>query len=251
LLPGVRSLQRGSARRRRLQSVLSRAAGGESKPTRTTLYTKAGPDGKSLGDCPFSHSVQMALRLKGVDFDIVPCTQETKPQWLLDEVDGKMPCVYHGGIPHVETLEILSWIEAEFTEPSLTVPDNLPDAASECFGLFPAIAKFTKNQDASQDEELRIILSMKLASLRAFIARFGGKFICGDEPTLLDCEVLPKLYVLEHSTAHYKNFSLEVFPVGDEVREYYERGSAMPAFTESTYPKDVGIWGWGQARGGS
>ena len=31
-----------------------------------TLFTKAAPDGVSLGDCPFSHAVQIALRLGSV-----------------------------------------------------------------------------------------------------------------------------------------------------------------------------------------
>jgi len=234
--------------RRAASGLVTRAAGAE-RPERTTLYTKAGPDRKSLGDCPFSHTVQMALRLKGVDFDVVPCSQDTKPQWLLDEVDGKMPCVLHTGIPHIETSEILSWIEAEFPEPSLAVPDGAPEIARSGFGLFPAIARFTKNTDASKEEDLRVELQIKLAGLRAHIARFGFKFLCGDEPTLVDCDVLPKLYVLEHSTAHFKGFSLANFPEGDEVREYYNRGSALGAFADGAYPSDVGIWGWGEARG--
>ncbi len=28
------------------------------------LYLKAGPDGKSVGDCPFAHNVRMVLYLK-------------------------------------------------------------------------------------------------------------------------------------------------------------------------------------------
>lgn len=29
------------------------------------LYLKPGPDGKSVGDCPFAHMVRMVLYLKG------------------------------------------------------------------------------------------------------------------------------------------------------------------------------------------
>lgn len=245
------ALGQSRGRRGAARAAASTAGTAAVKPERTTLYTKAGPDGKSLGDCPFSHSVQMALRLKNVDYDVVPCVQETKPQWLIDEVGGKMPCLCHGGVPHVETSEILSWIDAEFPEPSLALPAKVSDNVRACFGIFPAIAQYTKNTDSSQDEDLKLTLQFKLASLRAYLGQMTDGFLFGSEPTLLDCELLTKLYILEHATAHYKRFNLLAFPRGDEVREYYERGSALAAFTAGAYPAEVCIWGWGQARGGS
>eukprot|EP00931_Biecheleriopsis_adriatica_P075187 TRINITY_DN49110_c0_g1_i1.p1 TRINITY_DN49110_c0_g1~~TRINITY_DN49110_c0_g1_i1.p1 ORF type:complete len:315 (-),score=45.86 TRINITY_DN49110_c0_g1_i1:21-923(-) len=220
----------------------------EEKPERTTLYTKAGPDGVSLGDCPFSHSVQMALKLKGVDYDVVPCSSETKPQWLLDEVDGKMPCVYHARSPHVETSEILAWIDKEFSDPPLAVPENYAQVLSKA-GIWPAIVQFTKNTDSAKDAELKLNLQMALTRLRNHFFATSHKFVCGPEPSLLDCDLLSKLYVLEHSTSHFKGFSLMDYPEADEVREYYLRGAALPAFKVSAYPNDIGVWGWGEARG--
>jgi len=227
------------------------AATDTSKPERTTLYVKAGPDGCSLGDCPFAHSVQMALQLKGVDYDVVPCTQETKPQWLLEEVDGKMPCVYHAGVPHIETSEILTWIEQEFPEPSLAPPENLniSDNFRSFFGLFPSLARYTKNTDPGQDADLKLDLQIKLSSLRAVLGQVSGDFLCGEQPTILDCDLLAKLYVMENATAHFKGFSLADFPETDEVRMYYEKGSVLKEFTAGAYPPDVCTWGWGEARG--
>eukprot|EP00440_Ansanella_granifera_P008917 gb/GFBE01009663.1/.p1 GENE.gb/GFBE01009663.1/~~gb/GFBE01009663.1/.p1 ORF type:complete len:309 (+),score=47.43 gb/GFBE01009663.1/:1-927(+) len=231
------------------QRVACRAAPSNDKPGRTTLYTKAGPDGTELGDCPFSHSVQMALRLKGVDFDIVPCSKDTKPQWLLDEVDGKMPCVCHEGTLHVETSDILAWIDEEFPEPSLAVPDRFRDVIKSS-GMFPAIAAYTKSTDSEEDDVLKVNLQVALARLRNHMFDMQSKFLCGDEPTLLDCDLLTKLYILDHATPHFKGLSIMDFPEHDEVRSYYERGSALKAFADSAYPKEVGIWGWEQARGG-
>lgn len=219
------------------------------KPEKTTLYTKAGPRGVSLGDCPFSHSVQMALRLKDVDYNVVPCTAETKPAWLVEEVGGKMPCVCHDGVPHVETSDILAWIDTEFAGPSLAVPAEMTEALAGGFGLFPAIAKFTKNTDDSKDGDLRGSLTEALGRLRAHLSARQTEFLCGPDPTLADCNLLPKLYVLEHATAHYKVESpWGELAEGDAVREYFERGLGLGAFTETAYTPDVGIWGWGEAR---
>jgi hypothetical protein len=54
------------------------------------LYCKAAADGKSLGDCPFTHYVSMVLHAKGLKFDLKPCTPETKPDWLVSGYEGKV-----------------------------------------------------------------------------------------------------------------------------------------------------------------
>ena len=58
-----------------------------------TLYVKAGPDGKSLGDCPFAHYVRMVLEVKGLEYELKPSVQDTKPSWLIEYYDGKMPAL--------------------------------------------------------------------------------------------------------------------------------------------------------------
>jgi len=221
------------------------------KPSRTTLFTKAGADGVSLGDCPFSHSVQMALKMKGVDYDVVPCTEATKPAWLVSEVGGQMPCVVHEGVPHVDTKQILGWIENQFPGPSLAVPEEYVSVVDRS-QIFPEIAAYTKNTDSSKDDELKLNLQMALTRLRThlFSLPVDTRFLAGDTPSLLDCDLLPKLYVLQNATKHFKGYSLDDMMVTDDVRMYYERASALPPFVDSCYPPDVCIWGWQQARGG-
>ncbi|CAE6960999.1 CLIC1 [Symbiodinium sp. CCMP2592] len=204
------------------------------KPSRTTLFTKAGADGVSLGDCPFSHSVQMALKMKGVDYDVVPCTEATKPAWLVSEVDGQMPCVVHEGVPHVDTKQILGWIENQFPGPSLAVPEEYVSVVDRS-QIFPEIAAYTKNTDSSKDDELKLNLQMALTRLRThlFSLPVDTRFLAGDTPSLLDCDLLPKLYVLQNATKHFKGYSLDDLMVTDDVRMYYERASALPPFVDS------------------
>ena len=190
----------------------------------------------------------MALKLKGVDYDVVPCTEATKPAWLMSEVGGQMPCVVHQGVAHVDTKQILGWIEQQFPGPSLAVDEEFVSVVDRS-QFWPALAAFTKNTDSSKDEGLKLELQMALTRLRGHLYSTGSRFLAGDTPSLLDCDLLPKLYVFQHATKHFKDYNLDEFLKGDDVRMYYERASALPPFANSCYPPDVCIWGWQQARG--
>ena len=100
------------------------------------LYLKAGPSGSDLGDCPFAHYVRMVISIKGkggectvkpcvqgssyhildhiyifkltlkVALDVKNChghepichlIQDSKPEWLVKDLGGKMPCLDHSG----------------------------------------------------------------------------------------------------------------------------------------------------------
>ena len=192
----------------------------------------------------------MALKLKGVDYDVVPCTEATKPAWLQSEVGGQMPCVVFQGVPHVETKQILGWIEQQFPGPSLAVPEEYVSVVDRSM-FWPELAAYTKNTDSSKDEELKLNLQIALTRLRThlFSLPVDTRFLAGDTPSLLDCDLLPKLYVLQNATKQLKGYSLDDLMPTDDVRMYYERGSTLPPFIQSCYPPDVCLWGWQQARG--
>ncbi|CAM9131669.1 unnamed protein product, partial [Heterosigma akashiwo] len=82
------------------------------------LYVKAGPDGESLGDCPFAHFIQMCLQRKRLAYDLRPCTAATKPSWLADHYEGKMPCLVHKG----EATRSRAWWRSTWTSSSRTCP---------------------------------------------------------------------------------------------------------------------------------
>eukprot|EP01062_Namystynia_karyoxenos_P073815 TRINITY_DN70646_c0_g1_i1.p1 TRINITY_DN70646_c0_g1~~TRINITY_DN70646_c0_g1_i1.p1 ORF type:complete len:259 (+),score=89.09 TRINITY_DN70646_c0_g1_i1:98-778(+) len=222
------------------------------KPERTTLYCKAGPGGDGdLGDCPFAHMVQMALALKGVEYDLRPTAAESKPQWLLDEAGGKMPCVLHQGVPHVESADIMKWADATFGTPGELEPT--PDAAEavRAAGLFPAIAGYTKCTDEAACAEKLAAMSAALGKLGAHLAtQPADGYASGARPTLVDCDLAAKLYVLQHATKHFLKYDLGThdFPNADAVRGYWARVSALPAFIKGKYPEETGIWGWTAAR---
>mmetsp|Transcript_23255 Transcript_23255/g.33803 ORF Transcript_23255/g.33803 Transcript_23255/m.33803 type:complete len:305 (-) Transcript_23255:250-1164(-) len=215
------------------------------------LYAKAGPDGESPGDCPFAHYVQLVLHHKGLQFELKPREPDNKPQWLVKHYEGKMPCLVHDGEAYTESSLIADYLEFFFPEPPLTVDTDVDahvKANEKVSGLFPALARYIKNLDESQDPELWEELEKQLGVVDEVLKEAGeGGFLCGSQITLADLALIPKLYHAQVTIAEFKNKELPS-QLG-HLDSYIKRFSEMEAYQKSLYPADVVIWGWNNARG--
>jgi glutathione dehydrogenase/transferase len=220
------------------------------------LYAKAGPDGKSLGDCPFAHFVQMVLLEKGLEFNVIPSIQETKPIWLIEHYGGKMPALRHRKECYVESDVIVQYIDFFFPEPALNAGSSAEIVLAEAAvaGIFPAIAKYLKHTpDGDEDDrELKAGLEEKLSILEAHLGREDrtGLFMVGDgtKMSLMDCSLAPKLYHMQVGLEGFKNKSIDVGQQFPSVMAYMDAVFAQPSFEKSLYPKETLLWGWGNAR---
>lgn len=221
-----------------------------------TLYAKAGPDGKSMGDCPFAHFVQMVLQEKGLEYDLAPSTQETKPNWLIEHYEGKMPALRHRKECYVESDVIADYLDFFFQEPPLKVGSKTEIEAAEAAvaGIFPAIAKYLKHTpDGDEDDlELKAGLEEKLTALETHLAGEGrtGPFLVGngEKISLMDCSLAPKLFHMETGLDGFKSKSIDLGQQFPKVRAYMDAVFARPSFEKSVYPKETVLWGWGNAR---
>ena len=92
------------------------------------LHVKAGPDGKSVGDCPFAHAIRICCAVKKLNIKVLPHSPSDKPAWLVEEHGGKMPClVADDGEVVTESRDIAKWLEAKYPEPLM---DGLPGTAA-------------------------------------------------------------------------------------------------------------------------
>ncbi len=153
-----------------------------------TLYIKPGPDGKSIGDCPFAHFVRIVLAEKNLDYDVVPCTHEMKPNWLVEEYGGKMPALRHRKECYVDSEVIVQYLDFFFIEPALSPPpphsgkkgkgggggggghdDDMAIATNAVEGFFPAMAKYIKYRGGTngdyEDVARRSVLEERLQAL--------------------------------------------------------------------------------------
>ena len=209
-----------------------------------SLYIKAGPDGESIGDCPFAHGVRILLEAKGIPCDIVPRGPDNKPDWLLDSNGGKMPALRVDGEVVQESRSIADWVEARVPSPSLAPPE-LAAAEEAASALFPAFAKYVKNvDDDAADVELKKGLTLALCNLDAYLSK-SGKYLAGSELSIADCFLLPKLYHMREVAGHFKGYEV---PEQFEALEQYMYAGSDLMYAVAPTPAMV-RWGWSVARG--
>jgi len=225
-----------------------------------TLYIKPGPDGESVGDCPFAHFVRTVLHEKGLEYDVRPCTAEAKPQWLIDHYEGKLPALRHRKECYVESDVIAQYLDFFFQDPPLAGKKKLVAEAEDAVdGLFPAIARYLKHTPDGDEEDVQL-----KSDLEAVLSRMeehlsdpdeskgrGGSFIVGDGESfsLLDASLAPKLYHMEIGLESLKDGAINVADKFPKARAYMDALFSRPSFQETLYSKETVVWGWSNARG--
>ncbi|XP_070567538.1 uncharacterized protein [Ptychodera flava] len=205
------------------------------------LFVKASTDGKGLGDCPFSHRIQMILYLKGLQYKLIPVNMKIKPRDFLDiSPAGKVPVLTHDGGRMDDSTAIAEYLETTFPEPKLRADNALADNAGD--RLFHKFAAVLKNRDASAEEGLKNALLGELRKLNSFLAKSPGIFLDGDTLKLPDCNLLPKLYHLKVAAKHFKDF--EIPEELEELNKYMETAFETEVFNITKYPESEIINGW-------
>ncbi|XP_078001431.1 chloride intracellular channel protein 5-like [Glandiceps talaboti] len=205
------------------------------------LFVKAGTDGKSLGDCPFSHRIQMILYLKGLKYKLIPVNMKIKPRDFLDiSPAGKVPVLTHDDGRMDDSTAIAEYLETTFPEPKLRADNPAADNAGD--RLFHKFAAVLKNRDPSADPQLKNALLAELRKLNNFLTNSPGTFLDGDTLKLPDCNLLPKLYHLKVAAQHFKDFEI---PDDMEVlKKYMDTAFQNEVFIATKYPESEINNGW-------
>jgi glutathione S-transferase len=218
-----------------------------------TLYVKPAQDGTSVGDCPFAHFVRMVLAEKGLEYDLLPSTQEAKPQWLLDNYEGKMPALRHRKECYVDSEVIAQYLDFFFKEPELSVldPSETEKASTVLDGFFPAMAKFTKHRPNGDDEDKvkQTALEEKLQGIEDHLNSEGrvGPYLVGngEQFTLLDCSLAPKLYAMDVCLGQLKDNAIDLNGKYPKLRKYMDDVFDRPSFKSTVeYGPETVVWGW-------
>ncbi|XP_070786450.1 chloride intracellular channel protein 5a isoform X3 [Enoplosus armatus] len=201
---------------------MSDTAAEEDKDPDIELFVKAGIDGESIGNCPFSQRLFMILWLKGVVFNVTTVDLKRKPADLHNLAPGTHPpfITFQG-----EVLTDVNKIE-EYLEETL-VPPKYPKlaasnresntAGNDIFAKFSAYVKNTrpdKNREKSLDKALAKLDEYLMCALanEVLAGHHSGvsnrKYLDGDELTLADCNLLPKLHVVKVVAKKYRNYDI-------------------------------------------
>jgi len=219
-----------------------------------TLYVKAGPDGESVGDCPFAHYVRMVLEEKNLEYTVRPCaSDDDKPAWLLDYYEGAIPALRHRQECYTESDVIARYLDFFFQDiPLGGSKTGMTEAGEATAGFFPSVAKYLKhsNDGDAADDELKNNLLVSLTKLESRLGEAEGEFLVGngEKLTMMDCALAPKLYHLQCGLEGFKENAIDLAAQFPALSKYMDTVFARPSFVKTTYPKETVVWGWGNAR---
>lgn len=201
-------------------------------------------------------SSQLVMLNKGLRYAVKPTLPSSKPAWLLEKHDGKMPALKHKGMTLTDSLAIAEYLEKTFPHKTLTRQGaySYQEVLEKTAGFFPSVSAFIKNKDSALDESLRASVEQQLDLMDELVRSTPGQYICGIEKTLADLYLAPQLFHATVALEHFKD--LEILRVeGDPIRpalEYYmgrlfdsEEFNNQKAY----YSVDQVIYGWKVARG--
>ncbi|XP_022626206.1 chloride intracellular channel protein 5-like [Seriola dumerili] len=227
----------------------SSAAPADPSQPEISLFVKAGSDGESIGNCPFSQRLFMILWLKGVVFNVTTVDLKRKPADLHNLAPGTHPpfLTFNG-----EVKTDINKIE-EFLEEMLSPPKYPKLAAkqreSNTAGndIFAKFSAYIKNTKLEANAVLEKGLTKTLKKLDDYLnsplpdeidadsmeEEKGSNrcFLDGNELTLADCNLLPKLHIVKVVAKKYRNYDIPSDMTG--VWRYLNNAYTRDEFTNT------------------
>ncbi|XP_046693698.1 chloride intracellular channel protein 5 isoform X3 [Silurus meridionalis] len=219
--PGVMQKDEAKPKRCPLKQIESKVSDWE-----ISLYVKAGIDGESIGNCPFSQRLFMILWLKGVIFNVTTVDLKKKPADLQNLAPGTNPpfMTFNG-----EVLVDVNKIE-EFLEEKLTPPRypklavKHPESNIAGIDVFAKFSAYIKNSRKEANDGLEKALLKSLKKLDDYLqsplpeeidannpndpAPSTRSFLDGPDLTLADCNLLPKLHIIKIVAKKYRGLEI-------------------------------------------
>ncbi|KAI7800203.1 chloride intracellular channel protein 5b isoform X1 [Triplophysa rosa] len=213
------------------------------------LFVKAGSDGESIGNCPFSQRLFMILWLKGVVFNVTTVDLKRKPADLHNLAPGTHPpfLTFNGevktDINKIE--EFLEEVLAPPKYPKLAARHRESNTAGNV--IFAKFSAFIKNTKPDANIALEKALTKALKKLDEYLnsplpdeidadsteeeKSSNRRFLDGKELTLADCNLLPKLHIVKVVAKKFRNFDISSDLTG--VWRYLNNAYAQEEFTNT------------------
>uniref|UniRef100_A0A8C7MAM8 Chloride intracellular channel protein n=2 Tax=Oncorhynchus kisutch TaxID=8019 RepID=A0A8C7MAM8_ONCKI len=216
----------------------------------------AGSDGESIGNCPFSQRLFMILWLKGVVFNVTTVDLKRKPADLQNLAPGTHPpFITFNGEVKTDVNKIEEFLEDVLSPPKFTkLGTRHPESNTAGMDIFAKFSAFIKNSKPDANEGLERGLLKTLQKLDEYLRSplpdeidhnsiedikiSTRKFLDGDEMTLADCNLLPKLHIVKVVTKKYRGFDIPKDMTG--IWQYLQNVYTREEFT-NTCPSDKEI----------
>lgn len=225
----------------------------EDKEPLIELFVKAGSDGESIGNCPFSQRLFMILWLKGVVFSVTTVDLKRKPADLQNLAPGTHPpFITFNSEVKTDVNKIEEFLEEVLCPPKyLKLSPKHPESNTAGMDIFAKFSAYIKNSRPEANEALERGLLKTLQKLDEYLnsplpdeidensmedIKFSTrKFLDGNEMTLADCNLLPKLHIVKVVAKKYRNFDIPKDMTG--IWRYLTNAYSRDEFT-NTCPSD-------------
>ncbi|XP_078088148.1 chloride intracellular channel protein 4-like isoform X1 [Mustelus asterias] len=208
------------------------------------LFVKAGGDGESIGNCPFSQRLFMILWLKGVIFNVTTVDLKSrKPADLQNLAPGtNPPFLTFNGEVKTDVNKIEEFLEDKLVPPRYPrLSARHPESNSAGNDVFAKFSAYIKNVRKDANESLEKALLKALKKLDDYLNTplpeeidansteedicSNRKYLDGDDLTLADCNLLPKLHIIKIVAMKYRNFEIpeEMTGIWRYLNNAYER----------------------------
>ncbi|XP_043830012.1 chloride intracellular channel protein 2 isoform X3 [Dromiciops gliroides] len=148
------------------------------------LFVKAGFDGESIGNCPFCQRLFMVLWLKGVKFNVTTVDMTRYPR-----LSPKYMESFDVGC------DIFAKFSAYIKNTQKDTNKHLEKALLREFKRLDIYLNTPLPDEIDQDSAEEITESRRL-------------FLDGDQLTLADCNLLPKLHIIKVVAKKYRDFDI-------------------------------------------
>ncbi|XP_028656997.1 chloride intracellular channel protein 1 [Erpetoichthys calabaricus] len=190
------------------------------------LFVKAGTDGASIGNCPFSQRLFMVLWLKGVTFNVTTVDMKRKPEILKDLAPGAQPpFLVYGSEVKTDTNKIEEFLEETLSPPKYPkLAAKNPESNTAGVDIFSKFSAYIKNSNPAINDNLEKGLLKALKKLDNYLntplpdeidensaeddAVSHRTFLDGNDLTLADCNLLPKLHIVKVVCLKYKGIEI-------------------------------------------
>ncbi|XP_060771374.1 chloride intracellular channel protein 1 [Neoarius graeffei] len=220
------------------------------------LFVKAGSDGQSIGNCPFSQRLFMVLWLKGVTFNVTTVDMKRKPDVLKDLAPGAQPpFLLYGREVKTDTNKIEEFLEDHLCPPKYPrLAAHNPESNTAGMDVFSKFSAYIKNSNPGMNDNLEKGLLKALMKLDDYLSSplpdeidensadevttSSRPFLDGQKLTLADCNLLPKLHIIKVVCLKFRGFSIPRNLLS--LWRYLEAAYAREEFS-STCPSDAEI----------
>ncbi|KAI2654357.1 Chloride intracellular channel protein 4 [Labeo rohita] len=217
---------------------------------------EAGSDGESIGNCPFSQRLFMILWLKGVVFNVTTVDLKRKPADLQNLAPGTHPpFITFNGEVRTDVNKIEEFLEDVLSPPKYSkLGARHPESNTAGMDIFAKFSAFIKNSKPDANEGLERGLLKTLQKLDEYLCSplpdeidhnsmeevkaSTRRFLDGEEMTLADCNLLPKLHIVKVVAKKYRGFEIPKDMTG--IWRYLNNAYKREEFT-NTCPSDKEI----------